>query len=201
MKSLSVQFVCVFLPPLLYIFCFCQARTISVLYLAHLCMKCSLGISNFLEKVSSRSHSMFPSISLHWLLRKALLSLLAILWNSAFRWIYLSFSPLPFQLCPALCDCSLPGSSVHGIFQVRILEWFAISFFSWASRPRDQTYISYVSCIAGGFFMYCAIREALPIVYISTKQTLASTCCYSHYLYADATCRYKCLSIWLAILA
>ena len=35
------------------------------------------------------------------------------------------------QLCPALCnprDCSLPGSSVHGLLQARILEWFAISF-------------------------------------------------------------------------
>ena len=36
-----------------------------------------------------------------------------------------------FQSCPTLCDpvdCSLPGSSVHGIFQARILEWVAISF-------------------------------------------------------------------------
>ena len=35
------------------------------------------------------------------------------------------------QLCPTLCDpmdCSLPGSSIHGIFQARILEWVAISF-------------------------------------------------------------------------
>ena len=38
---------------------------------------------------------LFSSISLHWSLRKAFLSLLAILWNSAFKWIYLSFSPLP----------------------------------------------------------------------------------------------------------
>ena len=67
-----------------------------VLYRAHLCMKCSLGISSFLEEISSPSHSIFSSISLHWSLRKAILSLLAILWNSAFRWIYLSFSPLPF---------------------------------------------------------------------------------------------------------
>ena len=36
---------------------------------------------------------LFSSISLHWLLRKAFLSLLAILWNSAFKWVYLSFSP------------------------------------------------------------------------------------------------------------
>ena len=40
---------------------------------------------------------LFSSISLHWLLRKAFLSLLAILWNSPFKWVYLSFFPLPFS--------------------------------------------------------------------------------------------------------
>ena len=39
---------------------------------------------------------LFSSISLHWSLRKAFLYLLAILWNSAFKWVYLSFSPLLF---------------------------------------------------------------------------------------------------------
>src|SRR5574337_779029 len=57
MKIFFVQFFCVFLPPLLNIFCFCYVRTISVLYRAHLCMKYSLGISNFLEDISSLSHS------------------------------------------------------------------------------------------------------------------------------------------------
>ena len=49
------------------------------------------------------------------------------------------------QSCPTLCnpmDCSLPGSSVHGIFQARILEWVAISFSRESSRPRDQTWVS-----------------------------------------------------------
>ena len=41
---------CVFLPPLLNIFCFCYVDTISILYCAHLCKKCSLGISNFLMR-------------------------------------------------------------------------------------------------------------------------------------------------------
>ena len=43
------------------------------------------------------------------------------------------------KLCPNLCDpldYSLPGSSVHGIFQARILEWVAISFFRESSQPR-----------------------------------------------------------------
>jgi len=46
-------------------------------------------------------------------------------------------------------DCSPSGSSVHGIFQARILEWVAISSSRGSSQPRDRTH---VSCIAGRFF-------------------------------------------------
>ena len=48
------------------------------------------------------------SISFHWSLRKAFLSLLAILWTSTFKWVYLSFSPLPFAslLFTAICKAS-----------------------------------------------------------------------------------------------
>ena len=85
-ENLFVQFFCVFLPPLLNIFCLCWVHTISVLYYAHLYMKCSLDISNFLEEISSLSHSIvFLYIFLHWSLRKAFLSLLAILWNSELK--------------------------------------------------------------------------------------------------------------------
>ena len=48
-------------------------------------------------------------------------------------------------------DCS-PPSSVHGIFQARILEWIAISSFSGSSQPRDQTHVSCGSCIASRVF-------------------------------------------------
>ena len=43
------------------------------------------------------------------------------------------------QSCPTLCDpmdCSLPGSSVHGIFQARVLEWVAIAFSE--NQPRQH---------------------------------------------------------------
>ena len=46
------------------------------------------------------------------------------------------------KLCPTLfnpMDCSLLGSSVHGILQARILEWIAIPFSRGSSQPRDQT--------------------------------------------------------------
>ena len=49
------------------------------------------------------------------------------------------------QSCPTLCDlmdCSLPGSTVHGIPQARILEWIAMASSRGYSPPRDQTHIS-----------------------------------------------------------
>ena len=52
--------------------------------------------------------------------------------------------------CLALChpmDCSLPASSVHGIFQPRLLEWVSMSYSRGSSQPRDWTRISCVSCI------------------------------------------------------
>ena len=51
------------------------------------------------------------------------------------------------QSCPTLCDpmdCSLPVSSVLGIFQARVLEWIAISFSRGSSQPRDQTWVSHI---------------------------------------------------------
>ena len=65
------------------------------------------------------------------------------------------------QLCLTLCDpidYSLPGSSAHGIFQARILEWVAISFSRGSSPPGDRTQ---VSSIAGRRFTIWATREVL----------------------------------------
>ena len=47
------------------------------------------------------------------------------------------------QLCNPV-DCSLPGSSAHGILQARILEWVAISFSRGSSQPRDRTRVSHI---------------------------------------------------------
>ena len=51
------------------------------------------------------------------------------------------------QSCLTLCDpmdCSPPGSSVYGIFQARILEWTATSFYRRCSLPKDQSWVSYI---------------------------------------------------------
>ena len=55
-------------------------------------------------------------------------------------------------------DCSLPGSSVHGICQAGILDWGAISFSRGSSWPRDQTR---VSCIGRQFLYHWASRSKL----------------------------------------
>ena len=75
------------------------------------------------------------------------------------------------QSCPTLCapkDCSLPGSSVQGILQARILEWFAISFSRGSSLSRDQIWIS---CIADRFFTTQGCRAP----YFSRQHGLSST--------------------------
>ena len=58
-------------------------------------------------------------------------------------------SYLVAQSCPILC-CSM--DCVPGIFQARIPEWVAISFFRGSSWPRNQTCISGASCLTGGYF-------------------------------------------------
>ena len=66
------------------------------------------------------------------------------------------------QLCPTFwdpMDCSLPGSSVHGIFQARILEWVAVSFSRRSSWPRDWTPVSW---IVGRRFTVWATRKWQP---------------------------------------
>ena len=57
--------------------------------------------------------------------------------------------------CSTLCDpmdCSLPGSSVHGIFQARILEWVAISYSRGSCWPRDQNHALASPALTSGFF-------------------------------------------------
>ena len=61
------------------------------------------------------------------------------------------------RLCDPM-DCSLPGSSIHGILQARVLEWGAIAFSRGSSRCWDQTQ---VSCIPGRCFNPWATREAI----------------------------------------
>ena len=74
-------------------------------------------------------------------------------------WFIWKVKMLVTQLCLTLCkpmDCSLSGSSIHGILQARILDWVAISFSRVSSQPRNRTQFS---CTAGRFFTNWAMRE------------------------------------------
>ena len=60
------------------------------------------------------------------------------------------------QSCPVLwdpMDYNLPGSSVYGILQARILEWVAMHFSRGSSRSRDHIQVFCFSCTASGFFL------------------------------------------------
>ena len=66
------------------------------------------------------------------------------------------------ELCSALCNpivCSLPGFSVHGVFQARISEWVAISYSRGSFPLRDRPCVSWISCICR-WILYHSIWEA-----------------------------------------
>ena len=72
------------------------------------------------------------------------------------------------RLCAASWTVwSPPGSSVHGIFQARILEWVAISFSRGTSRPRDQTWLS---CSAGTLFTIWLTKEAPKKIWLKKEE-------------------------------
>ena len=71
------------------------------------------------------------------------------------------------QWCLTLCspiDCSPPSSPVLGILQARILEWVAMPSSRWSSQSKDQTCISYISCIGMGFlFLFLFFYPLIPV--------------------------------------
>ena len=83
---------------------------------------------------------LFSSISLHWSLRKVFFSLLAILWNSAFKWVYLSFSPLLFTslLFTAICKTSSDShfSFLHLFFWM-LGPWIKANW-KWSNRRWQE---------------------------------------------------------------
>ena len=95
----------------------------------------SKGLSNLLQHHSSKA---------------------SVPWCSAFfRWKM--WSVCACQVASIMCnsmDCSQPGFSVHGILQARTLEWVAMPSSRGPSLSRDQTCISYISCI-GRHVPYC----------------------------------------------
>ena len=119
----------------------------------------SKGLSSLLQHHSSKAsilwHSALFTVQLSHLYMTTGKTIALTRWTFAGKAMSLLFNMLSesesevAQSYPALCnpmDCSLPGSSLHGILQARVLEWVAISFSRGSSQPRDQTR---VSCIPG----------------------------------------------------
>ena len=77
-------------------------------------------------------------------------------------------------------DYSPPGSSVHGIFQARILESVAISFCSGSFQPRDWTHISY---IGRWIFYLWATKKAYMCIYMYIYVYTYICCLISFYVY------------------
>ena len=73
------------------------------------------------------------------------------------------------QSCSSLSspmDCSLPGSSVCWIFQVRLLRWGAISYSRGSSQPKDQAHVSCISCIGRWILTTSATWETQIYIYL-----------------------------------
>ena len=95
-------------------------------------------------------------------------------------------------------DCSLPGSSVHGIFQAIVLEWIAISFSRGSSQLRDQTR---VSRIVDRHFTIWATREVKEDIGMANKHVKrCSTSLIIREMQIKTTTRHHLTTVRMAII-
>ena len=83
------------------------------------------------------------------------------------------------QSCPTLCDpvdCSLPGFSIHGISQAKILELVAISFSRGSSWPRDRSWVFSLSCMGQWILYHWATLKAPITSFSSVTQSCPTFC-------------------------
>ena len=74
-------------------------------------------------------------------------------------------------------NCSPPGSSVHGISQVKIPEWVTVSYSRGSSQPRARTCVSFISCIGKQILYQCAPWEPLILIYAEVQfNSVAQSC-------------------------
>ena len=95
-----------------------------------------------------------------------------------------------------LIHYNLPGSSIHGISQARILEWVAISSSMVSSWPRDWTHVSCVSCITIRFFTTEPLRKPPYInIYIYRNIYMQIHVCTAAYISISHTYMYLCMYV------
>ena len=118
---------------------------------------------------------------------KSLLSeVMNVLWHVSH--VYTCTGAKSLQSCPTLCnpiDCSLPGSSVHGTFQARVLEWVVIPSPRRSSQPRGRTRVSHISCIQVGSLPLVPPGKPLISVYLSSKLLKLHTLSMYSFLYVN----------------
>ena len=142
-KTSFVQFFDAFLPPFLNLFCFCSVHTISVLFCAYLCMKYTLGISNFLEEISSLSRSYFPLFLfiVHW----GRLSYLSL---PFFATLHSDVYIFPFLLCFLLLfffqlNVRPPQKTTFGAFELWC--WKRLLRVPWTAKRSSQSILKEIS--------------------------------------------------------
>ena len=87
------------------------------------------------------------------------------------------------ESCPTFCShtaCCPAGSSVHGLFQARILEQVAISYSRGSSRPRDWTRVSCFSCTGRWIIYHCATWGKSPCKELPSKTRPQGLRCKVH---------------------
>ena len=100
-------------------------------------------------------------------------------WFPTIVLLYMMVCAKSLQLCPTLCDpvdCSLPGSSVHGILQAKIWEWVAIPSCRGSYWPMDQTHVSYVSCTGRQVLFYRKAIHAVVDNPLRSSMSGSTTC-------------------------
>ena len=111
----------------------------------------SLGQEDPLEEEMA-THSSILALKIPWTEEPGRLHIVHRVWRAGHEWtteyVHIYTRVSISQSCLTLwdpLDCSLPGSSIHGIFQARILEWIAISFSRGSSRPSHRIWVSLVA--------------------------------------------------------
>ena len=176
-------------------------------------MKCSLGISNFLEEISSLSYSSVFLCFFALITDEGFLSLLAILWNSAFRWVYFSLSPLPFAslLFSTICKAPLTSHSrMSGSMWVIIPSWLSGSWRSFLySSSVYSCHLFLISLLLLGPYHFCplsssSLHEVFPwyLLFSWSDLYLFPFCCFPLFLCIDCWGRLlisPCYSLELCI--
>ena len=133
-----IQVFCVFMPP--FLISSASVRSILFLFFIVPIFACNVPLVSqiFLKSSLVFPILLIPSISLHWSLSKVFLLFLAILWNCAFKWVYLFFSPFLFASILFTAICKASSDSYFAFLHLFFLGMFLIP----VSYTMSWTYVN-----------------------------------------------------------